>query len=143
MLIFIDGQDFDLENIRDHQLIFTSNENLTLSINITADGHFEREEHFVVTLSTRILRLQLNTDSIKLKDSVCQGNGGSDFFSLSNSTDLDKEVNIALDHISLSRNILNDELMLILADEESERVTVHPAEAIVTIQDIDGKQTQF
>ena len=84
--------------------------------------------------------MELNATSINLNDIVCQGSGRSHLFYR---TGRDEEVDITLDKISLSRNMMNNELELTLANDESERVTVFPAETMVTILDRDGKQTQF
>ena len=126
------GQDFDV--IKDYQLTFGPSVMLDIvSINITADEHFEKDEHLNVILFTKILNLDLNTESIRLKHSICQ-EGGRKLFSVSNETiDADKVAAIDLDRVHLTQT--RDGLQLTLASKESDRIIVSPAVARMTIMD--------
>lgn len=131
----------DFEVIRDHPLTFDSNKsNITVSIRITTDEHLEEDEQFIVTLSARVLRLQLNTNSVvNLKNAVCENSENSNLFSLSNDTfEGSEDVSFSLDHILLSQE--NGLLSLTLANNESDRVSVGPSETTVTILDDDCKR---
>ena len=105
----------------------------TVSTHIFSDGHFEKDEQFNVTLSARILNLELNPESIELKSSVCQ-HEVLKLFSVSNETiEADEVDTIDLDRVHLTRTV--DGLQLILASNESDRIIVSPAVARVTIMD--------
>ena len=135
----VDEEDFEV--ISDRQLTFTSTKSsISVSINITSDEHFEEDEKFVVRLSARVIRLQLNTGStVNLSSAICRNRGKSDVFSVSNDT-LERRENISiyLDDILLSQE--NGVLSLILSNNENDRVSVGPSETTVTILDDDCKQ---
>ena len=106
------------------------------SIHILPDGHFEKDEHFNVTLSARILKLELNSELVELRSSICQDQALK-LFSVSNeTTDADKVDTIDLDRVHLTQT--GDRLQLILASSESDRIIVSPAVARVTIMDNDS-----
>ena len=132
--MLIDGADF--KPVTDYHLVFGPNVNfIIVPINISSDGLFEETELFFVTLSTSIVRLQLNTESANLKKTVCQDRN---IFSLFNDTDRRPQgVSIDLDRIVLSQTM--DGIILSLATNTSERVSVNPAVTMVTILDSDSK----
>lgn len=137
ILLYTGGLDFDV--IRDRHLTFSPDVSLhRVSINISSDGHFEETEYFSVALSTRIMRLQLNSDLISLKNAICQEEDGINLFSVTNDTaDRDQARNIPLDRVILTQEM--GEVKFSLISNESDRVSVSPAETRVTIMDNDGK----
>ena len=132
LYVIIGGQDFNV--IKDYLLTFGPSMTLdSHSIHILPDGHYEKDEHFNVTLSARILSLDLNSESIELRSSICQ-HQALKLFSVSNeTTDADKVDTIDLDRVHLTQTV--DGLQLILASNESDRIIVSPAVARVTIMD--------
>ena len=106
---------------------------ISLFIPIISDGHFEKDEHFNVTLSARILSLDLNSESIELRSSICQDQTLK-LFSVSNDTiGAEKVATVDLDRVHLTQT--RDGLQLILASNESDRIIVSPDVARVTIMD--------
>ena len=130
----------DFEVISNHQLTFNPDEtSITFPIDVTDDDYFERDEHFIVILSTRVLRLQLNALSIlNLIDTVCQYNM-NDLFSFFNDTFGDSEdVSIDLDQVFISQE--GSEITLAVANSESDRLILSPPATRVTIMDDDSKE---
>ena len=136
MCIIIGGQDFDV--IKDYLLTFGPSVTVyTVSIHIFSDGYFEKDEQFNIALSARILSLDLNSESIELRSSICQDQVLNPF-SVSNDTiDADKVATIDLNRVHLTRT--GNGLQLILANNENDHIIVNPAVARVTIEDNNSK----
>ena len=130
----------DFEVISNRRLTFKSNEtSITFPINITSDGYLEEDEQFTVILSARVLRLQLNTNSmLNLKDAVCRDVMNFNQFSLSNGSFGDSEdIAINLDQVFISQE--DGGIVLTLSNSDSDRVSLAPSATRVTIMDDDSK----
>ena len=93
----------------------------------------------MVTLSMRVLRLQLNTNSnLNLRSDICQNMTNFNPFSLSSGSSGDsEEIAIPLDQVFISQE--DGEIVLTLANNESDRVSLAPSATRVTIMDDDSK----
>ena len=130
----------DFEVINNQRLTFHSNEtSITFPIKIIDDGLFEADEEFSVILSTRVLPLQLNTNStLNLRDTVCRNVKSLSQFSLTNGTFGDGE-EILIDSGQVFISHEDGEIVLTLTNNETDRVSLSPPATRVTIMDDDGE----
>ena len=108
-----------------------------VSLDIYLDGRFEYDETFNATLTSGFVGLKLNVKTIQLKNALCDKDEGSDVFSVSQVTSVDKRFAIPLDRVLLTEDAGGIELRL--ANVESDRVSVGPLSAQVTILDDDSE----
>ena len=111
-----------------------------IPLKVDTDDRFEQDETFSVTLSIRLVRLQLrdNVESIVIKDYVCHEEDGSMLFtSYDNATEIDDEIDIDLGLVFLTKT--SEGIEFSLANSKSNRVNISTSFTQVTIHDNDGK----